>query len=467
MQVESISELNKQLMALQMAYSDQPYQDLQARIKLLKSLKKALVANKDELVMAANDDFNGRTEFDSVFGDIIPTVSALDYMCSNLKSWMKPQKRRTGIMLWPSKATVQYVPKGVVGVISPWNYPIQLALLPVATAFAAGNRVMLKLSEFTPKVNQVIKKLFAELTEHCVIVEGDHHVADAFSQLKFDHLFFTGATEIGKKVMAAAAKNLVPVTLELGGKSPVIVADDAHIKHTAKTILFGKLLNCGQICVAPDYVLVTKQQSESLIKELKAQYTANYPQQESDEKISSIINQKQFSRLQDILVDAKAKGATIWPSLPEQCPDQRMGLHLVINPSAAMEVMQNEIFGPILPIVVVDNVEEAIQYIELHERPLATYLFSDESSLIEKVSKTLRTGTLAINEVVMQVTVEDIPFGGVGYSGMGQYHGKEGFVSLSHAKSILHSDKKTRLRTHLMLKQSKILTHFVKKLMLK
>ncbi|BBN83437.1 aldehyde dehydrogenase [Pseudoalteromonas sp. A25] len=467
MQVEQLSELNKQLMALQVAFSQQPYQDTQTRVKLLKTLQQALVAHQDELVAAARSDFNGRTEFDSVFGDIIPTVNALKYMCGHLKGWMKPQKRSAGMMLWPSKASVHYVPKGVVGVISPWNYPIQLALLPVATALAAGNRVMLKLSEFTPQVNQVIKKMFVGLCEHCVIVEGDHHVANAFSQLKFDHLFFTGATEIGKKVMASAAQNLVPVTLELGGKSPVIIADDADLKHAAKAILFGKLLNCGQICVAPDYVVVTKPQFEGLIKELKAQYTLNYPNKEHDEKISSIINSRQFARLNELLVDAKSKGATIWPSLPSQDAPQRMGLHLVINPSSSMQVMQSEIFGPILPIMVVDNVDEAIQYVELHERPLATYLFSDDTSLINKVSKTLRTGTLAINETVLQVTAEDIPFGGVGHSGMGQYHAKEGFIQLSHAKSILHSNKKTRLRTHLMLKQSKVLTYLVKKLMLK
>ncbi|CAH9061325.1 Coniferyl aldehyde dehydrogenase [Pseudoalteromonas sp. CIP111854] len=464
MQVESISELNKQLMAMQLAFTQHPYMDLSSRRDLLNTLKHALIEHQADLVAAADRDFNGRTEFDSVFGDIIPTISALDYMQAQLKSWMKPQKRASGLLLWPSKASVQYTPKGVVGVIAPWNYPIQLALLPVATAFAAGNRVMLKLSEFTPEVNQVIKKVFAHLLEHCTIVEGDHHVASAFSQLKFDHLFFTGATEVGKKVMASAAQNLVPVTLELGGKSPVLVADDADLTHAAKSILFGKLLNCGQICVAPDYVLVTKAQSEALIKQLKAQYTATYKLQENDKKLSSIINQKQFSRLLEALTDAKSNGATIWPLMKDDYPDQRMGLHLVINPSASMQVMQNEIFGPILPIVVVNNIDEALQHIELHERPLATYLFSNDKALIDKVSTTLRTGTLAINETVLQVTVEDLPFGGVGHSGMGQYHGKEGFITFSHAKSILHSNGKTKLRTHMMFKQSSLLIKLVKKL---
>ncbi|WP_105169672.1 aldehyde dehydrogenase family protein [Pseudoalteromonas sp. T1lg23B] len=467
MQVESLSELNKQLMSLQAGFLQEPYMSYQSRCELLKQLRRRVVDNSNALVMAADKDFNGRTEFDSIFGDVIPTLSVFDYILKHLKSWMKPDKRKAGFMLWPSKAHVQYTPKGVVGVIAPWNYPIQLALTPVITALAAGNRVMLKLSEFTPNVNQVIKKIFSDVPEHCIIVEGDHLVAAAFSKLKFDHLFFTGASEIGKKVMASAAENLVPVTLELGGKSPVIVADDADIAHTARSILFGKLLNAGQICVAPDYVLVTKQCAEPLINELKACYKAYYPEQESDPKLTSIINERQLNRLRQVLLDAKQKAATIWPPIKEQHQSQRMGLHIITDVKEDMAVMQSEIFGPILPIVIVDNIDTALRKVELGERPLATYLFSHDVNLIDRVSKTIRTGSLAINEVVLQVTVEDLPFGGIGNSGMGQYHAKEGFLAVSHAKSILQSDKKTQLRMKLMVKQSKVLINLVKKLMLK
>ncbi|MCF6434289.1 coniferyl aldehyde dehydrogenase [Pseudoalteromonas sp. MMG022] len=467
MQVESLSELNKQLMSLQAGFLQEPYRSYQARCELLNTLRRRVVDNSDALVAAADKDFNGRTEFDSIFGDVIPTLSVFDYILKHLKRWMKPDKRQAGFLLWPSKAHVQYTPKGVVGVIAPWNYPIQLALTPVITALAAGNRVMLKLSEFTPNVNQVIKDIFADVQEHCIVVEGDHHVAAAFSKLKFDHLFFTGASEIGKKVMAAAAENLVPVTLELGGKSPVIVADDADIAHTARSILFGKLLNAGQICVAPDYVMVTKQCAQPLINELKACYQAYYPDQENDSKITSIINEKQFNRLHQVLHDAQEKAATIWPPIKTQYQPQRMGLHLITDVKEDMAVMQNEIFGPLLPIVIVDNIDAALRKVELGERPLATYLFSNDDNLIDRANKTIRTGSLAINEVVLQVTVEDLPFGGVGNSGMGQYHAKEGFLTVSHAKSILHSDRKTQLRTKLMVKQSKILINLVKKLMLK
>lgn len=470
MHVQEISQLNQELLRMKAAYSAAPFADLNDRVALLQTLLSRLVKAQEAFVNAADLDFNGRTEFDSKIGDIMPTINGLKYQIKHLSKWMKPDRRRSGLAMWPSKVWVQQVPKGVVGVIAPWNYPIQLSLLPVFTALAAGNRVMLKLSEFTPHVNQEIIMLFADLTEHCMIIEGDHTVASEFSSLNFDHLFFTGATNIGKKVMMSAAENLVPVTLELGGKSPVIVADDADMTHTAQSILLGKLTNAGQICVAPDYVLVTKKNKSALIEALKEQYLLHFSDGKHDKKLSSIITKRQFQRLCGVLDDAINKGATVWPEVKndtDQTSPFRMGLHIVTEPTEDMRVLQDEIFGPILPIIEVDSIDAALQYIELSERPLASYLFTENKTLQDLVCKRLRTGTLAINETILQVTIEDMPFGGIGHSGMGQYHAKEGFLTFSHGKSILASDKKLRFRTALLLKQSKILLEPIKALFLK
>lgn len=474
MQAENISYLNQQLLTLKSSYLGQPFPSLDGRLELLNHLLTRLVESQQAFVVAADKDFNGRTDFDSQIGDILPTINGLKYQIKHLATWLRPDKRHSGIAMWPSKVWVQQVPKGVVGIIAPWNYPIQLALLPVFTALSAGNRVMLKLSEFTPHVNQEVKMLLADIKEHCVVVEGDHTIAAEFSSLTFDHLFFTGATDIGRKVMQSAATNLVPVTLELGGKSPVIVADDANIEHCAKSILLGKLTNAGQICVAPDYVLVTKKNKTVLIDALKKLYTSHYPHGKDDNKLSSIISEKQYARLHETLHDAQEKGAVVWPDIQhgestvvnEKAPF-RMGLYLITNPTQDMIALQNEIFGPVLPIIEVESVESALQYVELSQRPLASYLFTQSKTLQDKVSQSLRTGTLAINETILQVTIEDSPFGGVGHSGMGQYHGKEGFLTFSHGKSVLASDKVARVRTSLLLKQSKLLLDPLKALFLK
>jgi coniferyl-aldehyde dehydrogenase len=473
-QGESISNLNQQLLQLKSLYLKQPFPSLEQRRELLNHLLTRLIQSQHAFVVAADKDFNGRTVFDSQIGDILPTVNGLRYQIKHLAKWMRPDKRQSGIAVWPSKAWVQQVPKGVVGIIAPWNFPIQLALLPVFTALGAGNRVMLKLSEFTPHVNQEIKVLLADIKAHCVVIEGDHTIAAEFSNLTFDHLFFTGATNIGRMVMRSAASNLVPVTLELGGKSPVIVADDANIKHCAKSILLGKLTNAGQICVAPDYVLVTKKNKQPLIDALKEIYSSHYPKGQDDKNLSSIINEKQYVRLNEIMVDAHDKGAVIWPEyqqrsnqlLHENAPF-KMGFHLIINPTDNMLALQKEIFGPILPIIEIESIEDAIQYVEQSHTPLASYVFTHSKMLKNRVSQSLRTGTLAINDTTLQVTVDDCPFGGVGYSGMGQYHGKEGFLTFSHGKSILVSGKIARARTSLLLKQSKLLINTLVSLFLK
>lgn len=268
-QYEIDPQLTKQLESLKVAFMHHPNSSVETRISLLKKIRTQLVAAEHDFISASNKDFGNRCTFDTQMADFMPVIGGLDHIIKHLKSWLKPSKRKVGIQFAPSKAHVEYVPKGVVGVISPWNYPIQLALMPVLTALAAGNRVMLKLSEYTPATNQVIKSVLEPFSDHCCVVEGGPAVAKSFSAIPFDHLFFTGSTEIGKHVMRAASNNLVPVTLELGGKSPIIVMDDVDIKHAARSIVFGKTANAGQICVAPDYLIVHEKCKSDLIAEIK------------------------------------------------------------------------------------------------------------------------------------------------------------------------------------------------------
>ncbi|MEI5637528.1 MULTISPECIES: coniferyl aldehyde dehydrogenase [unclassified Pseudoalteromonas] len=437
-------------------FNQSPYPSLDERKRCLAVVKSQLLTLRDEFVAAANEDFGSRSEFDTLIADIMPSVTAIEYIERHLSKWMRKQKRAAGMTWLPSKASVEVVPKGVVGVIAPWNYPIQLALVPAITALAAGNKVMIKLSEFTPQVNQIMRRLFTEVEGQVQIVEGGPEVAATFTELPFDHLIFTGSTAVGKKVMTAAAKNLTPVTLELGGKSPVLVLEDANIDAAATSILMGKLSNSGQICVAPDYLLVDNKVKDKLLGAMKQQYASLYQAKGGFAKQTSIINQAQFDRLQGVIADAEQKGATIWRA-ESTSQGRKLPLHIITEVSDDMQVMQEELFGPILPVVGVDSLDDAITQIRTRSTPLASYLFTASQDSIDYVSKNLATGTLGINETIVQVAVESLPFGGLGYSGMGQYHGEEGFYTFSHKKSILQSGN-SQWRNKLLLTHSKWLT---------
>ncbi len=369
-----------------------------------------------------------------------------------------------------SSAHISYQPKGVVGIIAPWNYPIQLALVPAITALAAGNRVMLKLSEYTPHTNAVIKTILAdELKEHCIVIEGEAELAAKFCQLPFAHMLFTGSTAVGRKVMQSASKNLTPVTLELGGKSPVIVLDDANIKEAAKTILFGKLNNAGQICVAPDYVFVPKRLEHQLVMQLCDIYRKHFKQGVEGKNLTSIISESQYQRLAAYLVDAKDKGAQVFEPIEGHQVDElkhRMGLHILTQVNDDMRVMQDEIFGPLLPIIGYESLQQVIDTINGDSLPLALYILGHDKEKISKLSTSIRSGTLAINDVLMQVTADQLPFGGIGESGMGHYHGIEGFKTFSHARNTLVSGK-FNPRTSLLLKQNKLLIKLLKWLYLR
>lgn len=466
----SAEQLDNEFKILQQHFMAEPYLPIAKRIALLALLKHKLLNVEAELVAASSKDFGYRTEFDTVMGDLLPTIKAIAHTTKYLSKWTKDSPRRAGISLAPSKVAVSYQPKGVVGIIAPWNYPIQLAFIPLITALSAGNRIMLKLSEFTPHTNQVIKGIFTdELSEHCSIIEGEDDVGKQFSELPFAHLFFTGSTAIGRHVMAAASKNLTPVTLELGGKSPVIVTKDADINQAAKAILFGKMANAGQICVAPDYVLVDETVHQALLDALISLYKKHYSQGVEGKNLSSILNDKHFKRLQNLLDDAKEQGADVINPLLNHQQDadkHRLGLHLVTQCTEQMKIMHEEIFGPLLVIKTYDRLSHAIDYINARPHPLALYVMSHDEKTNQFIKQQTQSGTLTFNDVLMQVTAEDAPFGGLGESGMGNYHGKEGFITFSHARNVLVSGR-FNPRLTLLLKQNKMLMRVLKWLYLK
>ncbi|RXF02612.1 coniferyl aldehyde dehydrogenase [Pseudoalteromonas phenolica O-BC30] len=464
-QYEIDPQLTKQLESLKVAFMHHPNSSVETRISLLKKIRTQLVTAEQDFIAASNKDFGNRCTFDTQMADFMPVIGGIDHIIKHLNSWLKPSRRKVGLQFAFSSAHINYVPKGVVGVISPWNYPIQLALMPIITALAAGNRVMLKLSEYTPATNQLIKEILEPFSDYCCVIEGGPVVAKSFSALPFDHLFFTGSTEIGKHVMRAAANNLVPVTLELGGKSPVVVMDDADIKHAARSIVFGKTANAGQICVAPDYLVVHEKCKTELIEEIKKQYKKHFKTGSNLDNLTSIVNQQQYERLIELIGDALHDGAYVW-SEPnsENFETRKLGLHLIDNASNRARVHQEEIFGPLLPIKSVSSFDEVIKVIKHNPNPLATYLFTKNKVLVNRAEREIQCGGLVINDVLLHVAVEDLPFGGIGSSGMGQYHGKEGILTFSHAKSVFKSGRLGNPRMQLLLSRSKLLTWFVKTL---
>ncbi len=446
-QIETLSYLEgQQSLSLQQLfkrsqqnYASERYPSLVQRVERIQRLKANLIEHKDALIAALSDDFGHRSEFDSLMADVMPTVAQANYTLKKLKRWMKPSKRHSGLMFLPSKLEVTYQPLGVVGVISPWNFPIMLAIAPVITALAAGNKVMLKVSEYTPATNMAMRHIFKGLEQDVVLVEGGPEVAGEFSSLPFDHLLFTGSTAVGKLVAKAAAENLTPVTLELGGKSPAIVTDNAKLNQAVDAILFGKCLNAGQICVSPDYVLIDEKLKATFIERITQRY---HKVMGKKGELTSIVNQKQWQRLQDYLPDAEKKGGKLihlQAPLTNQDHPQLIQPVLIDNVHDDMLVMQDEIFGPMLPIVAVDNLEQAIDYVNQRPRPLALYLFSDDKNEHQKVLSQTHSGGVAINDTIVHVAADDAPFGGVGPSGMGHYHGHEGFLTFSKAKTVLRT----------------------------
>lgn len=432
---QQIDQLQQLFTRQRDAFSANPMPSAEQRIQWLKSLSQMLTSNQEALIKAINQDFSNRSADETLLAEIMPSLHGIHYACSHIKKWMKPSRRSVGMAFQPASAKVIYQPLGVVGVIVPWNYPLFLAMGPLVGALSAGNRVMIKMSESTPATSQLVKDLLGKIFPEdlvCVAL-GEAEVGVAFSKLAFDHLLFTGATSIGKHVMRAAAENLTPVTLELGGKSPVIVSAEVPLSDAAERIAFGKTLNAGQTCVAPDYVLVPRNRVEGFVAAYREAVTRFYPKLQDNPDYTAIINERQLQRLKGLLSDAESKGAKVINLYPE-AQGRRLPQAVLLDVNDDMTIMQDEIFGPLLPIVPYDTLEQAFAYINQRPRPLALYYFGYNKAEQQRVLEQTHSGGVCLNDTMLHVAQDDMPFGGVGPSGMGHYHGHEGFKTFSHAK---------------------------------
>ncbi len=419
------------------AFQADPYPSAADRVQWLDALHRLLASNQQAIIEAISADFGNRSADETRLAEIMPSLHGIHYARRRLQRWMKPSRRSVGLAFQPASAKVVYQPLGVIGIIVPWNYPLYLAIGPLIGALAAGNRVMLKMSESTSATGLLLKDLLAQVfpEDQVAVVLGEADVGIAFSRLPFDHLLFTGSTSIGRQVMRAAAENLTPVTLELGGKSPAIVSANVPLADAAERIAFGKTLNAGQTCVAPDYVLVPRARIEGFIEAYRQVIRRFYPQLSDNPDYTSIINPRQQARVQDYLDDAQARGARLLP-LFEQSQDRRMPHHLLLDVTDEMRVMQDEIFGPLLPIVPYDDLEQALAYVNARPRPLALYYFGYDKAEQQTVLERTHSGGVCLNDTLLHVAQDDLPFGGVGPSGMGHYHGHEGFLTFSKAKGV-------------------------------
>ena len=408
----------------------------------IKKLMEAVKADAQEIAAAISADFGNRSRHETLLADVWPVLASARYTLRHLSFWMKPKRVPVGLELFPASARIVYQPLGVAGIISPWNYPFSLAMVPLIAALAAGNRVMLKPSELTPRTSEFLASFLAKLfpADRVATVLGGPETGAAFAALPFDHLLYTGSTTVGRHIMAAAAANLTPVTLELGGKSPCILAGDAPLAVAAESIASGKLLNAGQTCIAPDYVLVPQQRREAFIGHLQDAIAKFYPSLKSNPDYTSIVNARHYGRIVRYIEEARQRGVRVIeinPSNETLVPDERkIAPTLLIDPPDDLAAMQEEIFGPVLPIVSYGTLDDAIAYVNARPRPLALYFFGPDRSSREKVLTRTVSGGVTVNDTLLHYAAESLPFGGVGTSGMGAYHGEFGFQTFSHRKSV-------------------------------
>ena len=449
-QKDFIDTATKQRMmsALQMqrdAYIQEGYVPAEIRVDRIDRAIDILVTNAASISEAMNADFGCRPRETNLMTDVTGSIECLKHSKKYLKKWMKAEKRPTMFPLnvLGGRSAIEYQPKGVVGVIAPWNFPFGMVFEPLAGVLAAGNRAMIKPSEFTPATSSLMAEIVGSAFDESelAVFTGGPEVGQAFSSLPFDHLIFTGATSVARHIMAAAAENLVPVTLELGGKSPVVITRSADIAEAMQRIMTGKMLNAGQVCIAPDYVMVPEDRLEQTIDEAKKIVTQMYPSILNNKEYTAMINERHFERISANIADAERRSLrliTINPANEDfsDNPTQKIAPTLVINPDDDAMCMQDEIFGPILPIKTYKHFEETISYINSHPRPLAAYFFGQDKAEERRFLEGTTSGGVSINDVMFHMLQKDLPFGGIGPSGMGAYHGIEGFKTFSHAKSV-------------------------------
>jgi len=435
------------LLAMQrQAYLQDQMPDRKTRIHRLDRLHNALLDYREQLQQAVSDDFSNRAVAETNMTELDPLLEGIAYYRKRLGKLMKPQRRHTPLSQRPAKAMVHYQPLGVVGIVAPWNFPIFLALSPLVGALAAGNRAMIKTSEFAPRTGELLEKMIGEAfsADEVLVITGDVDVATAFTKLPFDHMVFTGSTTVGKIVMRAATENLTPVTLELGGKSPAIIHRDFPIAEAAKRLAFSKGINAGQLCVSPDYVLCPRDQVDAFCDAFAESIRKSYPTMRDNRDYTAIITERQKQRLEGYLADARDKGAelvVINPANEDFAGTRKLPMTLVKGANDDMSVLQDEIFGPIVPVIPYDSVEEALEYVNGRPRPLALYYFDWDKGRAQHVVENTHSGGVALNETMVHVMFDDLPFGGVGPSGIGHYHGKEGFLTFSKAKGVIRKGR--------------------------
>ena len=442
----ALTEMQRVLDIQKKAYIDQGPPPAALRQDWMDRSIDVLKSNADRITQALNEDFGNRSIFQSTFTDVLSSVDALKYARKRVKGWMRPSRRSPNFPfgLLGASARVEYKPFGTVGCISPWNFPVYLTFAPLAGIFAAGNRAMIKPSELTPASAELMREMFqaAYDEDELAVFTGGPEVGQAFSGLAFDHLLYTGGSSVAKHIARTAAEHLVPTTLELGGKSPVIVGDSADIQKTADKIMFGKTLNAGQICVAPDYLMLPKSKVQDFVAAGTDSVNRFYTEGlKHNADYTAIVNDKHYERINGLIDDARNKGAEVVELNPKgedfsQQPDRKIPPTLVLNPTDDMEIMQEEIFGPVLPVVGYDNVQEAIDRVNTGERPLALYYFGGNRAEERHVLDQTVSGGVTLNDVVFHVSQQDMPFGGVGNSGQGSYQGHDGFLNFSHKRTV-------------------------------
>ena len=453
MSIETLQEMESVLKLQKKLHIEEGPASIELRKDRLNRCISMLKEYSDEIIEALQKDFGNRDPKASFFTEIVSTIGVLEHAIKNIDKWTKDEKRPSNVNqpffirlmmgFLGSKSYIKYQPLGTIGVISPWNFPVNLVLAPLAGIFAAGNRTMIKPSELTPATSEVTKKMFEAYFDksEAAVFTGDAEVGAAFSSLPFDHLLFTGGTQIGKKVMKAASENLVPVTLELGGKSPVIVDEDANLSEVAKKVMRGKTMNAGQICLAPDYLMLPKGKGKEFADASSDAIGEMFKDLKYNDDYTSVINERHYDRINELVSDAKEKGAEVVQINPADEDFEQQELHkipptIVLNPTEDMKIMQEEIFGPVLPVKEYDDFEETVNYVNSKDRPLGLYLFSKDKNKEKKVLDNTTSGGVTLNDVIWHIGQEELPFGGVGPSGTGSYHGYDGFKEFSHAKAV-------------------------------
>jgi coniferyl-aldehyde dehydrogenase len=428
------------------AYDADPFPEWDVRRDRLERLRRLIADNETAIEDAIDADFAGRPRAETQIGEVFPSLSEVLAALRKGRRWMRPRGAWVSKWFLPARAHIVPRPLGVVGIIVPWNYPLYLAAGPLVSALAAGNRAMVKLSEYTPAFSALFERLVAASfkPEEVAVINGGPDIAAQFTRLPFNHLLFTGSTTVGRKVMAAAAENLTPVTLELGGKSPALVAPGYPIELAATRILWGKLLNAGQTCIAPDYVLVPHDAVSAFVEAARARARRMHPAGLADNDYCSIINPRQYGRLLGTLDEARAAGVEVvalFDGAQQDDAHHRLAPQLVVNPPSQLALMRQEIFGPLLPVVPYRTIDEALAFINAQPRPLALYWFDNDRQRTERALKATHTGGVCVNDTLLHILQHELPFGGVGTSGVGHYHGQWGFDTFSKLTPVFRQSR--------------------------